>query len=510
MKLTKIAQVLFAAGLLFTTSFAQAAQQKDPKAEVRSNDITIQYGYNDDIQKSIEDAAAKIPAEKLNLSIRDVTQEEFEKILQKYPNMNRIYINSAKITSIELLKNITNLKDVYIDADGVEDFSPLAELTNINRLTVKSKKLNNVKWMSKLTNLISASINASSNLTSIEGIPQALGLKGISFENASISDLTPVNVLTNLEKIELRYCTLTDLSALANNKKLNDVNMYGAIIEDFSSLEGVTTLKRIQYYATKPTSRDKSVDYQSIGKLKSLEIIDGGLTNLDNINFVTELPNLKKFDVFAENVTDYTPLAKTNIEEFKIWNMKKPIDLSQLKDFKSVKKLTIDGCHSNAPITNFNALSNLSDLNSLKITALGNCNTQLDLSFAKEGLSKLEKLDLSRDDDVVGTEGLSGLTNLEQLTIYEVNKGKTFDAGFLGKLSNLKDLRFSKVNVTNFDAVSGCIGLKYVDISQADGITSIEPLKKLPNLLSLSVKKGVFKKEDLTGFANDKIKISEK
>ncbi len=69
------------------------------------------------------------------------------------------------------------------------------------------------------------------------------------------------------------------------------------------------------YYAV------KDADFNTLGKLTQVKELKGGLTRLDNISWVAGLPNLKKFDVFAEYVTDYSPLAKSKVENFQIWSM---------------------------------------------------------------------------------------------------------------------------------------------------------------------------------------------
>ena len=76
---------------------------------------------------------------------------------------------------------------------------------------------------------------------------------------------------------------------------------YGATVADFSPLAQSPKLKRLNYYAV------KSDNFASLGALKQVSELDGGLTKLADISWVAGLPNLKTFDVFAEHVTVMLP-----------------------------------------------------------------------------------------------------------------------------------------------------------------------------------------------------------
>jgi hypothetical protein len=101
---------------------------------------------------------------------------------------------------------------------------------------------------------------------------------------------------------------------------------------------------------------------------------------------------------------------------------------------------------------------------------------------------------------------------LEELT-FEVMNAKdstTGDLAFAKPLANLKILELIRSDIVNFDAVADCTKLEKVTIERSTGIDSLEALKKLPNLTSLVVPKGIFPEDQLTGFANPKIKVTQR
>jgi len=162
--------------------------------------------------------------------------------------------------------------------------------------------------------------------------------------------------------------------------------------------------------------------------------------------------------LFSESVKDYTPLAKIQLEDLQIWQMKVPADLKQLSGVVSLKKLK---------------------LWNLKST---------------------------------GFEGLASLVNLEELILEMMNasRANAADMAFAKSLTNLKTLELKDSEVSNFDALANCVKLEKVAIdNKTKGIADLEALKKLPNLTSLQVPKDTFKGQ-LSGFANPKIKVTER
>jgi Leucine-rich repeat (LRR) protein len=172
---------------------------------------------------------------------------------------------------------------------------------------------------------------------------------------------------------------------------------------------------------------------------------------------VANLQNLKKFDVFSEHVTDYSPLAKTKVEDFQIWKMRVPVDLKSLA-----------------------------------------------------GATSLNKLSLWNLNEISGFESLGALVNLKELTLLGViPKEGTADLSFAKSLANLEKLTLNDSKISNFDAVGACTKLTSVQIDKkTTGVTSLAALKKLPNLKNVSIPKGVFPDAELAGFG-EKVKITQ-
>ena len=364
-----------------------------PSVKISNNRITIQEGVNDAILKEIKSGIGT--AKDLVFNLQKINgNEDLAKICAAYPDMKELDIDGPKtLTSIAPVAKLKNLTRFRLNGGTVEDFSPLSNLTTITNLRIDGNNLENgmmapnLKWMSKLTNLTMLSIGASSkkgNLVSFEGIPSLPRLTTVTINGGVPKDLTPLLVLSGLKTLELQNSIIADLTPLTGLANLVKLNLYGSTVKNFSPLAGCPALKELNYYAT------KGADYSTLAKLTKLEVLEGGLTDLKDISWITALTNLKKFMLFAEAVSDYTPLAKLKLEDLKIWNMKvNSIDLSFLTGMTSMKKLTLEGLEGVSKVNVIKDLTGLTSLAIIKFNTKGGEAIPLDIIKKLPNLAEL-------------------------------------------------------------------------------------------------------------------------
>ncbi len=301
--------------------------------------------------------------------------------------------------------------------------------------------------------------------------------------------------------MELTGCQIADLTPLTKLANLDDLSLYGSTVKDFSPLADCAKLKKLMYYAV------KDADFSTLGKLTQLTELTGGLTKLADISWIENLPNLKMFKMFAEYITDYTPLTKTNLEMVQIWNMKEPVgDLAPVGQTKSLKELklwSVDGA------TNSKALSGLANLEKFAIVTDYNKKSGEPFDFAAaSGWAKVKDIDVT-GAALVNTDGIASAAAVESLKFSKIIGDQPVSMKFLAKMPTLGYISLNECKVADFDAIAGCQALKTVSLTKVDGITSLDALKKLPNLKSLTVSKGVFSDADLSGF-DTKVKITQR
>lgn len=493
MSVKNILCTMLALGLSVSAAYAA------PSVNRSGSSVIVKESLTDEGLSQAREIAGSIKTPEFKLE--GVKDADLAKFCQAFPNASRLSVKGG-LTSIAPVAGLKNLTYFELEANNVTDMSPLAKLTQLTRISLKSEKMGpDLKWMTGLTALREIEINAGSALTSFEGFPALKGDPRVALNGASPADLSPLKSLGS-SKLELRYCTIQDLSPLASMPNLRELSLYGATVKDFSPLAKCAKLKQLSYYAV------KDADFSTLAALKQIVELNGGLTKLDNIAFVAELPALRVFDVFAEYVTDYSPLASSKVEKLQIWKMRVPVgDLGSVGKTKTLKELklwSVDGA------TNSAALAELTELQKFTITSEYNKKSgdPFDMACAK-GWGKLKEMSIT-GAKIVNAGNMAALTSMEKLTLVKVNvEGEPFSLSGLAKLSNLNSVRINDSQIADFEALAGCSGLTYVEMKGSKGISSLAPLKALPNLKRIIVSKGAFPDAELGGFAQT-VKVEQR
>ena len=500
MKFAPIVMSLLAAAIIYAPA-ADAA----PSAKLSGSSIQIREAVDDNAISVINAEKAKLK-KGLAVSLEKIGDADLAKLCEAFPDIVELRLSSSKqLTSIAPVAKLTKLKAFSGSSlDGVQDFSPLAGLTELTKIDVSSEGMTgDLKWMSGLTKLSSVNIGAK-NLTSFEGIPSLPALKSASFHHATPADLTPlVTSLPNLTSLHLNYCNLADLAPLAKLANLNYLSLYGATVADFSPLAQSPKLKKLTYYAV------KSENFASLGALKQVSELDGGLTKLADISWIAELPNLKTFDVFAEHVTDYSPLTKTNVENFTIWNMRTPAGdlgvIGQMPMLKKLKLWSVEGA------TNSAGLASLANLESFTITTDFNKKggEAFDLA-ATAGWNKVRDISIE-GADLINADKMGALPELVQVKLSKVNQrsGAAFDVSGFAKAPKLNLLTIYDCTVSGLEKLSNP-KMRRISLRNVKGVTSLEGLKSCPDLYQIEIQNCPdIPDSALQGF-NSKVKITKR
>ena len=397
-----------------------------PEVKRYGNDgFTIKDAITDEFIAWIKAEKGQIKSGKLEFRVDNITDAELSLLCSTFPEMT--YLNVAKgrqITTLEPLTKLKALRSLVLDDFVVRDMTPLAGLTGLEYIDIDCDfVMPDLKWMSGMTKLNNIRIEnhgyQGGSLTSFEGLPN-LPIKQIYFNGSGIkiTDLTPlVNAMPNLQKLNLQNISLTDLTPLTKLANLSELYLYGAKLGDFTPLAKCAKLRILEYYAV------KGADFSTLGKLTQVEEFAGGLTALDDISWMAQLPNLKKLRLFAEYVTDYSPLTKTNIKHLTIWQMKKPVgDLAFLGEMKSLTYLRLWMLQD---VTNFEVIGSLPSLEELILMEVNSKTGEaIDLGFISK-LQNLKTLDLTNNTKIAGLDNpkvLDGIKKLPKLTSLAVTK----------------------------------------------------------------------------------------
>ena len=217
-------------------------------------------------------------------------------------------------------------------------------------------------------------------------------------------DFTEVNFTDNNLKYEVALAIFP--AALVPPKETFGTTAFTITRADLSSLEvlkasskGIANLSGLEWATS----------------LDTLVLDNNSITSLDSL---ARLTNLEYLDLQRNwSITDVTPLAGlTNLERLNL-DYNRITDVSPLASLTKLTHLGVGG-HSNEGISNHNlsqAVASLPDLEWLRVMDIG----LTDISFL-EGLTKLEKLDLSTSNGITDWRPVACLPKLKTLALRRV------------------------------------------------------------------------------------------
>lgn len=193
--------------------------------------------------------------------------------------------DSADKVSLKKLSQLKSVKELYIGG-YCNDLSFIGGMDSLNHLDLCQSyaitDLNDLPYNENVTELV---INSSAvkNLDCIYNLPN---IEWFQFRNVDSDyiDFSPLSKLNKIKKLELTWVDVNSLSFIGQNTDLESLFLWtnNNKISDCNSLVACT-------------------------KLKELNLID---SNIDNIDFLRELPELSILNLRGTNVKDMSALPE--------------------------------------------------------------------------------------------------------------------------------------------------------------------------------------------------------
>ena len=300
--------------------------------------------------------------------------------------------------------------------------------------------------METLTDLDASGVEIS-NLT---GLELATNLAALNLKNNRILDISPLSRLTNLTSLSLANNTISDISPLSRLTNLTSLSLANNTISDISPLSRLINLTNL------------SLANNMLSDISSLV----SLTNLTALNLGGELVGYIKRN--NNTVSDISALAGlTKLTVLDLWG-NSVFDISALAGLTNLTRLVLGG----NSIRNITALASLSNLTQLVLHG----NSIREIS-ALASLTNLKTLDLGANS-VSDISALTDLTNLTSLYLY---LNSLSHISTLAHLDNLTALNLSYNSVSDISALAGLTDLTELRLNNND-ITDLSPLVANPGL----------------------------
>ena len=419
---------------------------EEAKERYESGQVVLLCGEQYDIKTTVLDLSGKdirsgrlsdigrlTELTSLKLADNEITELEFLTPLEKLVSLD---LSNNQITDITPLAQLKKLRTLHLDNNDIKDFSPLYDLSELTMLTIGGIEVSQSQIKELKTRLPGCLIyNDEANTDIVEvhlgGKTFKSDVTKLDLSDCSITDLSALSVCTSLEELRLSGNYIRDIGPLLDIPKLRVLDLSNNMISDIRPLMSMTTLEHLNLAGNKISSitalsqlkqlkelvlNGNDIDgTQNLAKLSALKILglkDTGISDAD----LERLYNLKNLTVLAlENNPDIT--------ESGVNQLKKKLPQCKVTHSEFEKKIVLGG-------KEFSASTESVDASSLGIS---------DISAAT-GFKRVRHLDLS-NNVISSVTALSSLKTLETLDLSDNNIG---DVSPLYSLKNLKMLHIEQ------------------------------------------------------------------
>lgn len=419
---------------------------EEAKERYESGQVVLLCGEQYDIKTTVLDLSGKdirsgrlsdigrlTELTSLKLADNEITELEFLTPLQKLVSLD---LSNNQISDITPLAQLKKLRTLHLDNNDIKDFSPLYDLSELTMLTIGGIEVSQSQIKELKTRLPGCLIYSDEANTDI--VEVHLGGKTfksdvtkLDLSDCSITDLSALSVCTSLEELRLSGNYIRDISPLLDIPKLRVLDLSNNMISDIRPLMSMTTLEHLNLAGNKISSitalsqlkqlkelvlNGNDIDgTQNLAKLSALKILGLKKTGISDAD-LEKLYNLKNLTVLAlENNPDIT--------ESGVNQLKKKLPQCKVTHSEFEKKIVLGG-------KEFSASTESVDASSLGIS---------DISAAA-GFKSVRHLDLS-NNVISSVSALSSLKTLETLDLSDNNIG---DVSPLYSLKNLKMLHIEQ------------------------------------------------------------------
>jgi internalin A len=207
------------------------------------------------------------------------------------------------IASLADLAQCKNLRALTIEAQRIEDLSPLAGLP-LEYLSVQWNPVKDVSVLAGLNGLCVLRLTGT-DVADIAPVCPLPRLRQLGIENTRVDTLAPLAGIASDDFIELSmaFAPARDLEFLPGLGKLLNISLSEATDAELEALCGMPTLECVAIYFGKLTG---IAPLARLDRLNYLSIRDNG--NPLSIDGLERLSALASLDLFNTKIADYSPL----------------------------------------------------------------------------------------------------------------------------------------------------------------------------------------------------------
>lgn len=178
---------------------------------------------------------------------------------------------------------------------------------NLGNLTGKLT----IEQVKQITKLDANSNTTTAKVSDLSGIEYLTNLRRINLTMANISDLSPLSEMSSLRILYLSGNKITDISPLAG---LTDIY---ALMLNFNEIEDISIVKNMPGLLYLTVGDNKITDFTPIAGLTNLTYLQIFSSNISDISFLSNLTKLTSLEATYNSITDISVLIDMAKRGFK-------------------------------------------------------------------------------------------------------------------------------------------------------------------------------------------------
>jgi internalin A len=216
--------------------------------------------------------------------------------------------------SLDILKFMTNLKELTVYITKFHDFSPVAALKNLRTIRMggeafSSKDLNYLTGLEYLQEVWFSSIN----LNSIAVLKECKNIKKMHIYNSKMDDFSEIGEFSNLTELSFDSIECNDFSFLNSLKKMKKLEFAQISLNNLNFLEYMNKL--VEFSADKNADDESSLNW--IGKCSKLKRLG---YPMGDIRMILNCKDLVSISIDAKQYKNLELLEQTEISSIHILN----------------------------------------------------------------------------------------------------------------------------------------------------------------------------------------------
>ena len=255
--------------------------------------------------------------------------------LEHATNLRNLSLRGNKIEDISPLSGLTMLKTLTLSENNISNIDALSEMTELTHLALQENKIEDISPLEKLT-MLETLILRENNISNIDALSEMTELTTLYLSTNKIEDISPLEDLTMLTRLYLDGNNISDISPLEDLTMLTRLYLDGNNISDISPLSGLTMLTRLYLQENQISDISPLEDLTMLTRLYLQE------NQISDISPLSGLTMLERLYLHRNQISDISPLEDLTMLTRLALHANKISDLSVLEGLPALSTLYID------------------------------------------------------------------------------------------------------------------------------------------------------------------------